>query len=90
MRQQPLAKFYGLLTLTATLRGVQPLLVKLPVREITPVTLEHFHFKNALLTRKWQPPQRGVYSGKNRVFRLNATFDFYKKSKVICSRAVCC
>ncbi|WP_165072088.1 hypothetical protein, partial [Desulfovibrio sp. ZJ200] len=47
--------------------------------------LEHFHFENALLTRKRQPPQRGVHSGENRVFRLNATFDFYKKSKVICS-----
>ncbi|WP_206215161.1 hypothetical protein [Desulfovibrio sp. ZJ200] len=48
--------------------------------------LEHFHFENALLTRKRQPPQRGVHSGENRVFRLNATFDFHKKSKVICSR----
>ncbi|WP_206215170.1 hypothetical protein [Desulfovibrio sp. ZJ200] len=38
--------------------------------------LEHFHFENALLTRKRQPPQRGVHSGENRVFRLNATFDF--------------
>ncbi|WP_165067268.1 hypothetical protein [Desulfovibrio sp. ZJ200] len=47
--------------------------------------LEHFHFENALLTRKRQPPQRGVHSGENRVFRLNATFDFHKKSKVICS-----
>ncbi|WP_165066633.1 hypothetical protein [Desulfovibrio sp. ZJ200] len=47
--------------------------------------LEHFHFDNALLTRKRQPPQRGVHSGENRVFRLNATFDFHKKSKVICS-----
>ncbi|WP_206215241.1 hypothetical protein [Desulfovibrio sp. ZJ200] len=45
--------------------------------------LEHFHFENALLTRKRQPPQRGVHSGENRVFRLNATFDFHKKSKVI-------
>ncbi|WP_165064294.1 hypothetical protein [Desulfovibrio sp. ZJ200] len=36
--------------------------------------------------RKRQPPQRGVHSGENRVFRLNATFDFYKKSKVICSK----
>ncbi|WP_165072181.1 hypothetical protein [Desulfovibrio sp. ZJ200] len=52
-------------------------------------SLEHFHFENALLTRKRQPPQRGVHSGENRVFRLNATFDFYKKSKVICSRAFC-
>ncbi|WP_165071903.1 hypothetical protein [Desulfovibrio sp. ZJ200] len=43
--------------------------------------------ENALLTRKRQPPQRGVHSGENRVFRLNATFDFHKKSKVICSRA---
>ncbi|WP_165065819.1 hypothetical protein [Desulfovibrio sp. ZJ200] len=51
--------------------------------------LEHFHFENALLTRKRQPPQRGVHSGENRVFRLNATFDFHKKSKVICSRAFC-
>ncbi|WP_165070919.1 hypothetical protein [Desulfovibrio sp. ZJ200] len=51
--------------------------------------LEHFLFENALLTRKRQPPQRGVHSGKNRVFRLNATFDFHKKSKVICSRAFC-
>ncbi|WP_165072696.1 hypothetical protein, partial [Desulfovibrio sp. ZJ200] len=42
-------------------------------------------FENALLTRKRQPPQRGVHSGENRVFRLNATFDFHKKSKVICS-----
>ncbi len=50
------------------------------------LVLEHFHFENALLTRKRQPPQRGVHSGENRVFRLNATFDFYKKSKVICSR----
>ncbi|WP_165072606.1 hypothetical protein [Desulfovibrio sp. ZJ200] len=49
--------------------------------------LEHFLFENALLTRKRQPPQRGVHSGENRVFRLNATFDFHKKSKVICSRA---
>ncbi|WP_165064608.1 hypothetical protein [Desulfovibrio sp. ZJ200] len=49
-------------------------------------TLEHFHFENALLTRKRQPPQRGVHSGENRVFRLNATFDFHKKSKVICSK----
>ncbi|WP_165068802.1 hypothetical protein [Desulfovibrio sp. ZJ200] len=48
--------------------------------------IEHFHFENALLTRKRQPPQRGVHSGENCVFRLNATFDFYKKSKVICSR----
>ncbi|WP_165064907.1 hypothetical protein [Desulfovibrio sp. ZJ200] len=49
--------------------------------------LEQFHFEIALLTRKRQPPQRGVHSGENRVFRLNATFDFQKKSKVICSRA---
>ncbi|WP_165069752.1 hypothetical protein [Desulfovibrio sp. ZJ200] len=49
--------------------------------------LEHFLFENALLTRKRQPPQRGVHSGENRVFRLNATFDFHKKSKVICSRS---
>ncbi len=48
--------------------------------------VEHFHFENALLTRKRQPPQRGVHSGENRVFRLNATFDFHKKSKVICSK----
>ncbi|WP_165068227.1 hypothetical protein [Desulfovibrio sp. ZJ200] len=48
--------------------------------------LEHFLFENALLTRKRQPPQCGVHSGENRVFRLNATFDFHKKSKVICSR----
>ncbi|WP_165072155.1 hypothetical protein [Desulfovibrio sp. ZJ200] len=48
------------------------------------LVLEHFHFENALLTRKRQPPQRGVHSGENRVFRLNATFDFHKKSKVIC------
>ncbi|WP_165064642.1 hypothetical protein [Desulfovibrio sp. ZJ200] len=47
--------------------------------------LEHFLFANALLTRKRQPPQRGVHSGENRVFRLNVTFDFHKKSKVICS-----
>ncbi|WP_165064898.1 hypothetical protein [Desulfovibrio sp. ZJ200] len=47
--------------------------------------IEHFLFENALLTRKRQPPQRGVHSGENRVFRLNATFDFHKKSKVICS-----
>ncbi|WP_206215225.1 hypothetical protein [Desulfovibrio sp. ZJ200] len=26
-----------------------------------------------------------MHSGENRVFRLNATFDFHKKSKVICS-----
>ncbi|WP_165073159.1 hypothetical protein, partial [Desulfovibrio sp. ZJ200] len=32
-------------------------------------TIEHFHFENALLTRKRQPPQRGVHSGENRVFR---------------------
>ncbi|WP_165065046.1 hypothetical protein [Desulfovibrio sp. ZJ200] len=56
---------------------------------------EHFLFENALLTRKRQPPQRGVHSGENRVFRLNATFDFHKKSKVICSRvsphsSTCC
>ncbi|WP_165066392.1 hypothetical protein [Desulfovibrio sp. ZJ200] len=50
------------------------------------VLLEHFLFENALLTRKRQPPQRGVHSGENRVFRLNATFDFHKKSKVICSK----
>ncbi len=50
---------------------------------------EHFHFENALLTRKRQPPQRGVHSGENRVFRLNATFDFHKKSKVISSRVFC-
>ncbi|WP_165068173.1 hypothetical protein [Desulfovibrio sp. ZJ200] len=50
--------------------------------------IEHFHFENALLTRKRQPPQRGVHSGENRVFRLNATFDFHKKSKVICSKSV--
>ncbi|WP_277424297.1 hypothetical protein [Desulfovibrio sp. ZJ200] len=37
-------------------------------------SLEHFLFENALLTRKRQPPQRGVHSGENRVFRLNATF----------------
>ncbi|WP_165067544.1 hypothetical protein, partial [Desulfovibrio sp. ZJ200] len=43
-------------------------------------SLEQFHFENALLTRKRQPPQRGVHSGENRVFRLNATFDFHKKS----------
>ncbi|WP_165071905.1 hypothetical protein [Desulfovibrio sp. ZJ200] len=42
--------------------------------------------ENALLTRKRQPPQRGVHSGENRVFRLNATFGFHKKSKVICSK----
>ncbi|WP_165069969.1 hypothetical protein [Desulfovibrio sp. ZJ200] len=47
---------------------------------------EHFLFESALLTRKRQPPQCGVHSGENRVFRLNATFDFHKKSKVICSR----
>ncbi|WP_165066643.1 hypothetical protein [Desulfovibrio sp. ZJ200] len=47
--------------------------------------IEPFLFENALLTRKRQPPQRGVHSGENRVFRLNATFDFHKKSKVICS-----
>ena len=47
--------------------------------------LEHFHFENALLTRKRQPPQRGVHSDENRVFRLNATFDFHKKSKGLCS-----
>ncbi|WP_206215238.1 hypothetical protein [Desulfovibrio sp. ZJ200] len=46
---------------------------------------EHFLFENALLTRKRQPPQRGVHSGEKRGFRLNATFDFHKKSKVICS-----
>ncbi|WP_206214295.1 hypothetical protein, partial [Desulfovibrio sp. ZJ369] len=40
--------------------------------------IEHFYFENALLTRKRQPPQRGVHSGENRVFRLNATFDFHK------------
>ncbi|WP_165072407.1 hypothetical protein [Desulfovibrio sp. ZJ200] len=44
--------------------------------------LEHFLFENALLTRKRQPSQRGVHSGENRVFRLNATFDFHKKSNV--------
>ncbi|WP_165071193.1 hypothetical protein [Desulfovibrio sp. ZJ200] len=49
--------------------------------------LEHFLFENALLTRKRQPPQRGVHSGENRVFRLNASFDFHKKSKAICSRS---
>ncbi|WP_165072116.1 hypothetical protein [Desulfovibrio sp. ZJ200] len=38
--------------------------------------LEHFHFENALLTRKRQPPQHCVHSGENRVFCLNATFDF--------------
>ncbi|WP_165070215.1 hypothetical protein [Desulfovibrio sp. ZJ200] len=48
--------------------------------------LEHFLFENALLTRKRQPPQRGVHPSENRAFRLNATFDFHKKSKVICSR----
>ncbi|WP_165066258.1 hypothetical protein [Desulfovibrio sp. ZJ200] len=52
--------------------------------------LEHFLFENALLTRKRQPPQRGVHSGENRVFRLNATFDFHKKSKVICSKRPAC
>ncbi|WP_165064779.1 hypothetical protein [Desulfovibrio sp. ZJ200] len=31
-------------------------------------TLEHFLFENALLTRKRQPPQRGVHSGENRGF----------------------
>ncbi|WP_165065540.1 hypothetical protein [Desulfovibrio sp. ZJ200] len=51
-----------------------------------PRALEHFHFENALLTRERQPPQRGVHSGENRVFRLNATFDFHKKLKVICSK----
>ncbi|WP_165072645.1 hypothetical protein [Desulfovibrio sp. ZJ200] len=50
--------------------------------------LEHFLFENALLTRKRQPPQRGVHSGENRVFCLNATFDFHKKSKVICSISI--
>ncbi|WP_165069695.1 hypothetical protein [Desulfovibrio sp. ZJ200] len=54
--------------------------------EATALQIEHFLFENALLTRKRQPPQRGVHSGENRVFRLNATFDFHKKSKVICSR----
>ncbi len=48
--------------------------------------IEHFPFENALLTRQRQPPQRGVHSGENRVFRLNVTFDFQKKSKVLCSR----
>ncbi|WP_165175822.1 hypothetical protein [Desulfovibrio sp. ZJ369] len=51
--------------------------------------LEHFLFENALLTRKRQPPQRGVHSGEKRGFRLNATFDFHKKSKVICSKFRC-
>ncbi|WP_165072663.1 hypothetical protein, partial [Desulfovibrio sp. ZJ200] len=36
----------------------------------TALALEHFLFENALLTRKRQPPQRGVHSGENRVFRL--------------------
>lgn len=39
MRHQPLAKFYGLLALTAAIWGIQPLFVKLAVRELTPVTL---------------------------------------------------
>lgn len=39
MRHQSLGKFYGLLALTAAIWGVQPLFVKLAVREITPVTL---------------------------------------------------
>ncbi|WP_206215228.1 hypothetical protein [Desulfovibrio sp. ZJ200] len=52
-------------------------------------TVEQVHFEIALLPRKRQPPQRGAHSGENRVFRLNATFDFQKKSKVICSRAFC-
>lgn len=39
MRHQPLGKFYGLLALTAAIWGVQPLFVKLAVREVTPVTL---------------------------------------------------
>lgn len=39
MRRQTLGKFYGLLALTAAVWGVQPLFVKLAVREITPVTL---------------------------------------------------
>ncbi|WP_165064620.1 hypothetical protein [Desulfovibrio sp. ZJ200] len=47
---------------------------------------KHFLFENALLTRKRQPPQRGAHSGENRVFRLNATFDFHKKSKVLFSK----
>ncbi|WP_165071797.1 hypothetical protein [Desulfovibrio sp. ZJ200] len=47
--------------------------------------LEHFLFENALLTRKRQP-QCGAHSGENHGFRLNATFDFHKKSKVICSK----
>ncbi|WP_165067439.1 hypothetical protein [Desulfovibrio sp. ZJ200] len=50
--------------------------------------LDHFLFENALLTQKRQPPQRGVHSGENRVFRLNATFDFHKKSKLIRSRSI--
>lgn len=48
--------------------------------------LEHFNYENALLSRKRQPPQRGVDSGENRAFRLNANFDLCKKSKLICSR----
>ncbi|WP_165073169.1 hypothetical protein, partial [Desulfovibrio sp. ZJ200] len=53
--------------------------VKATARQLADI-LEHFLFENALLTRKRQPPQRGVHSGENRVFRLNATFDFHKKS----------
>ncbi|WP_165072906.1 hypothetical protein [Desulfovibrio sp. ZJ200] len=48
----------------------------------------NFQVENALLTRKRQPPQRGVHAGENRVFRLHATFDFHKKSKVICSNFI--
>lgn len=44
MRRQPLTKFYLLLALTAVIWGVQPLFVKLAVREITPVSLTCIRF----------------------------------------------
>ncbi len=37
--RQAAGKYYGLLALTAAIWGIQPLFIKLVVREITPVSL---------------------------------------------------
>ena len=43
-RRQAVGKFYGLLALTAAIWGIQPLFIKLAVREITPVSLTVVRF----------------------------------------------
>ena len=43
-RHQAVGRFYGLLALTAAIWGVQPLFIKLAVREITPVSLTVVRF----------------------------------------------